>query len=199
MSLSLRKKFRLCYQQRLSFSIEYLCQVGIQTFAIRFVSSTVNMKNLLSYIQLILDQFIMTKKKYITKSFSLFFTFEGKKPPQKQDALDKIAKIFSNVKNNLVPSRQLKIYSFLNVSYIWYKYLCSSLWLHTMSFLLLHWQSRNIPHQIQSNFQGTCKILINLFMLFGPKRIRIFVNRPKYDLRMLANLDKNYLKAIVKI
>ena len=36
-------------------------------------------------------------------------------------------------------------------------------------------------------------------MLFGPKRIRIFVNRPKYDLRMLANLDKNYLKAIVKI
>ena len=77
--------------------------------------------------------------------------------------------------------------------------LCNSLLHCTMLFLLLHWQNRNIPHQIQSNFQGTCKILINLFMLFGPKRIRIFVNRPKYDLRMLANLDKNYLKAIVKI
>ena len=180
MSLSLRKKFRLCYQQRLSFSIEYLCQVGIQTFAIRFVSSTVNMKNLLSYIQLILDQFIMTKKKYITKSFSLFFTFEGKKPPQKQDALDKIAKIFSNVKNNLVPSRQLKIYSFLNVSYIWYKYLCSSLWLHTMSFLLLHWQNRSIPPQNQSNRQDTCKIYLHLiYRRLGTKRIVILVNQTK--------------------
>ena len=77
--------------------------------------------------------------------------------------------------------------------------LCNSLLHRTMSFLLLHWQSRNIPHQIQSNFQGTCKILINFFMLFGPKRICIFVNRPKYDLRMLAILGKNFLKTIVKI
>ena len=58
----------------------------------------------------------------------------------------------------------------------WYKYLCSSLWLHTRSFLLLHWQNRNIPPQYQSNCQDTCKIYLHLiYRRFGIKRILIFV------------------------